>query len=133
MMGMDYIDRSYLVKKKTKQETDKVRMTPVVWFNVVRETAVKIFIIQNGEGDLTRGASGDDEGHQGVAHSGEPPDEGEHQGCDDEKLHVDCHIPGDVHAVGLARAVNVLGVIVDVEKVQPPALLTFFHTGINKM
>ena len=108
-------------------------MTPVVGLDVVGEATVEIFIIDDGESDLTSSSGGDDDGNQGVANSGEPPDEAENQGGDDEELHVNSHVPRDIHTVGLTRAVNILGVIIDVEEIEPPALLAFIHTGIDKL
>ena len=108
-------------------------MTPVVGLNVVGEASVEIFIVDDGESDLTSSSGSDDDGNQGVADSGKPPDEAEHHGGDDEELHVNGHVPRDIHTVGLARAVDILGVVVDVEEIEPPALLAFVHTGIDKL
>mgnify|MGYP006975821393 FL=1 len=108
-------------------------MTPVVGLDVVTEASVEIFVIKDGESDLTSCAGGNNDGHQGVADSGKPPDEAEHQGGDDEELHVNGHVARDIHTGGLARAVDVLGVVVDVEEIKPPPPLTFVHTGVDKM
>ena len=108
-------------------------MEPVVGLDVVGLASVEIFIIEDGERDLTRSSSGYDDGHQGVADPRELPDEAEHQGGDDEELHVNGHVPGDVHTVSLARAIDIPSVVVDVEEIEPPTLLAFVHTGIDKL
>ena len=134
-MRKGYRDRGkgYLVQEEAKQQTNKVGVTPVVGLDIVTEAPVEIFIIKDGECNLTSCAGGNDDGHQRVADPGEPPDETEHQGGDDEELHVNGHVPGNIDTVGLAGAVDVLGIVVDVEEIKPPPPLTFVHTGVDKM
>ena len=94
---------------------------------------MEILVVHHSEGELRGGARGQEEASHEVAQPGSPPHQAEEEGGDQEELHVYRHVPGHVDTVRLPGPVDIRREVVDVEQVEPPALLTLGDQGRDQV